>query len=387
MPATRPAVLAGPAGPTGAKVTAPFVTRAPASAATLAAGAPAAAAPVLGAPARRRGPLVIGHRGASGYRPEHTLASYELAARLGADVMEPDLVMTKDGVLVCRHEPEIGGTTDVADHPEFAARRKTVVLDGVSVTGWWTEDFTLAELKTLRAKERIPALRRENALDDGLYEVPTFGELLQLRERLSAELGRELAVYPETKHPTYHRSIGLPLEETLLSVLRRAGLNEPDSPVFVQSFEVSNLRQLRSMGLEVAVVQLLGASGAPFDTVARGSGPTYAELAGPAGLRGVARYADGIGPDKNQVIARNADNTLGTPTSLVDDAHATGLVVHPYTFRAENTFLPADYRLGTNLSDVGRGIAEQVTFLRSGIDGLFTDQPDIGVLARALATV
>ena len=348
---------------------------------------PVAAPPVSGAPARRRRPLVIGHRGASGYRPEHTLASYELAARLGADVMEPDLVMTKDGVLVCRHEPEIGGTTDVADRPEFAARRKTVVLDGVTVTGWWTEDFTLAELKTLRAKERIPALRQENTMYDGLFEVPTFTELLDLRKRLSAELGRTLGVYPETKHPTYHRAIGLPLEEALLSTLRKAGLNEADAPVFVQSFEVSNLQQLRRMGLRTTVVQLLSASGSPFDTVARGSGPTYADLSTPDGLRGVAKYADGIGPDKAQVIPRNADNTLGTPTSLVDDAHAAGLIVHPYTFRAENNFLPVDYRTGTNLADFGRGIAEQITFLRTGIDGLFTDQADVGVLARAFATI
>jgi glycerophosphoryl diester phosphodiesterase len=381
---TRRAALAGFAG---AVVSAPLAgALAPPASATVVvpAQAPTRAA---GSGGSRRRPLVVGHRGASGYRPEHTLASYELAARLGADVMEPDLVATKDGVLVCRHEPEIGGTTDVADRPEFADRRRTVVLDGVTVTGWWTQDLTLAELKTLRAKERIPQVRQENTMYDGLFEVPTFVELLELRRRLSRELDRELAVYPETKHPTYHRAIGLPLEETLLATLRRYGLNRADAPVLVQSFEVSNLESLRRMGLRTRVTQLLSASGAPYDTVARGSGPTYAELAAPAGLRGVARYADGIGPDKSQVIPRRADGTLGTPSALVDDAHAAGLFVHPYTFRAENTFLPADFRRGDVLPDYGRGVDEQVTFLRAGIDGLFADQPDVAVLARALATV
>jgi glycerophosphoryl diester phosphodiesterase len=329
------------------------------------------------------GSLVIGHRGASGYRPEHTLASYELAARMGADYLEPDLVPTKDGALVCRHEPEIGGTTDVAGRPEFAARRTTKVLDGVPVTGWFTEDFTLAELKTLRAVERLPQIRQHNTLYNGRYEVPTFEEMLELRFRLSRELGRELGVYPETKHPTYFVAAGLPLEERLLAVLQRAGLNYPNAPVFVQSFEVSNLQRLRQLGLRTAAVQLLSAAGAPYDTVARGSGPTYADLATPDGLRGIAEYAQGIGPDKLQVIPRNADGTLGTPTALVADAHQAGLVVHPYTFRAENNFLPVDYRVGTLLTDYGRAIDEQVTYLRAGVDGLFTDQADIGVVARA----
>lgn len=383
---TRRAALAGFAG---AVVSAPLAGGLATSASAVVVAPVPAQAPTraAGAGGSRRRPLVVGHRGASGYRPEHTLASYELAARMGADVMEPDLVATKDGVLVCRHEPEIGGTTDVADRPEFADRRRTVVLDGVTVTGWWTQDLTLAELKTLRAKERIPQVRQENTMYDGLFEVPTFVELLELRRRLSRELDRELAVYPETKHPTYHRAIGLPLEETLLATLRRYGLNRADAPVLVQSFEVSNLESLRRMGLRTRVTQLLSASGAPYDTVARGSGPTYAELASPAGLRGVARYADGIGPDKSQVIPRRADGTLGTPSVLVDDAHAAGLFVHPYTFRAENTFLPADFRRGDVLPDFGRGVDEQVTFLRAGIDGLFADQPDVAVLARALATV
>jgi glycerophosphoryl diester phosphodiesterase len=334
---------------------------------------------------RGRGPIVIGHRGAAGYRPEHTLASYELAARLGADFMEPDLVPTKDGVLVCRHEPEIGGTTDVADHPEFASRRKTVLLDGISVTGWFTDDFTYAELRTLRARERLPQVRQHNTTWDGRFLVPTFQELLDLRKRLSRELGRDLGVYPETKHPTYFQKLGLPLEQRLVDILRRNGLNRIDAPVYVQSFEVTNLKQLRRLGLEVSVIQLLSATGSPYDSVAAGGGPTYADLIAPAGLRGVAGYAQGIGPDKLMIIPRFTDGSLGSPTALVAQAHAAGLLLHPYTFRAENTFLPKDYRLGSPVlaTDHGRAIEEQAAYLRAGIDGLFTDQADVGVFARA----
>jgi glycerophosphoryl diester phosphodiesterase len=326
--------------------------------------------------------LVIGHRGASGYRPEHTLASYELAARMGADFIEPDLVITKDGVLVCRHEPEIGGTTDVASRPEFAARRATKLLDGVPVTGWWTEDFTLAELKTLRAVERLPAVRQENTMYDGRFQVPTLREVLDLRIRLSRELGREIGVYPETKHPTYFQRLGLDLEPRLIAALRRYGLNSRHAPVFVQSFETANLRRLRAQGLRSRVVQLLSAAGAPYDFVVTGDPRTYADLATPTGLAGVARYADGIGPEKGQVVPRTADGTLGAPTALVGNAHEAGLLVHPYTFRAENSFLPAELRRGASTTDFGRAIDEQVTFLRTGIDGLFTDQPDVGVVAR-----
>ena len=329
-------------------------------------------------------PLVLGHRGASGYRPEHTLASYELAARMGADYIEPDLVSTKDHVLVARHENEISGTTDVADHPEFADRRTTKTIDGLPVTGWFTEDFTLVELKTLRAKERLPQVRQENTIYDGRFEVPTFVEVLRLRERLSAELDREIGVYPETKHPTYFRSNGLALERPLIRELDRAGLNRRNAPVFVQSFEPGNLVLMNAvLGLRTRTVFLTSATGAPYDTVAAGHPIPYSTLVQPAGLRGLKQGGiDGLGPDKNQVIPRRADDTLGTPTSLVRDAHAAGLTVHPYTFRAENQFLPADYRIGTNPNDFGRAIDEQVTFLRTGIDGLFTDQPDIGVVAR-----
>jgi glycerophosphoryl diester phosphodiesterase len=330
-----------------------------------------------------RGTIVIGHRGASGYRPEHTLASYELAARLGADFIEPDLVVTSDGVLVCRHEPEISSTTDVGDRPEFAFRKATKMVDGVAVTGWFAEDFTLTELKTLRAVERLPQNRQRNTLFSGRYEIPTFQEVLDLRAQLSDELRRTLGVYPETKHPTYFQQALLPLEPRLLEILQRNRLNRPDAPVFVQSFEVTNLKQLREAGLRTNAVQLLSASGAPFDTTAAGSGPTYADLSTPDGLRGIARYAQGIGPEKLQVIPRKADGTLSSPTALVTDAHQAALVVHPYTFRAENVFLPVGYQTSTVPTDYGRAIDEQTTYLQAGIDGLFTDHPDIGVVARA----
>jgi glycerophosphoryl diester phosphodiesterase len=350
---------------------------------TLAAGAPlvVSAAPAVASPRPPARTLVVGHRGASGYRPEHTLAAYELAARLGADYIEPDLVITKDRVLVARHEPEIGGTTDVASRPEFAARRRTVVLDGVPVTGWFTHDFTLAELKTLRAVERIPQTRPHNTLYDGLFAVPTLQEVLDLRARLSRELGREIGVFPETKHPTYFRALGLDLETPLVRTLRRNGLDRPGAKVFVQSFESVNLRALRrDHRLRVPLIFLTAASGGPF-----GDPRSYADYLTPAGLRELSGYTDGLGPEKSQVIARDADGTLGEPTGLVGRAHAAGLQVIPYTFRAENQFLPADYRVGTDAAAYGRAIDEQVEFLRAGVDGFFTDQPDIGVLARELA--
>jgi glycerophosphoryl diester phosphodiesterase len=326
-------------------------------------------------------PLIIGHRGASGYRPEHTLASYELAARMGADYIEPDLVTTKDGVLVARHEPEIGGTTDVANHPEFTARRTTKSLDGVATTGWFTEDFTLAELKTLRATERIPQLRQENTVFNGRYQVPTFQEVIDLAKRLSNDLHREIGIYPETKHPTYFRKQGLPLEPKLVQTLNRNGLNRPNAKVFVQSFEVSNLKAL-NRELRVPLVQLTSATGAPFDFIDTGDPRSYADLVTAAGLREVASYADGVGPDKNQVIPRDAAGNLTTPTALVRDAHAAGLDVHPYTFRAENNFLPTNLRSSAVLADYGNLFGELDAFFAAGVDGVFTDNADIGVAAR-----
>jgi glycerophosphoryl diester phosphodiesterase len=326
---------------------------------------------------------IVGHRGASGYRPEHTLASYELAARMGADYIEPDLVITKDGVLVARHEPEIGGTTDVADHPEFMDRKTTKSLDGVAVTGWFTEDFTLAELKTLRAKERIPEVRQHNTIYDGRYQVPTLQEVVDLAKRLSRELRREVGIYPETKHPTYFREQGLPLEPRLVDVLNRNGLNRPNAKVFVQSFEVSNLIELRRK-LRVPLVQLTSATGAPFDFVDSGDPRTYADIVTPAGLRDVAKYAKGLGPEKGQVIPRDAAGFLTTPTTLVADAHRAGLKVHPYTFRAENQFLPADFRSSAVPYQYGDLFAEIAAFRATGIDGLFTDNPDVAVAQEQL---
>ncbi len=328
-----------------------------------------------------RRPLVIGHRGASGYRPEHTLASYALAARMGADYIEPDLVSTKDGVLVARHENEISGTTNVADHPEFADRKATKNIDGISLTGWFTEDFTLAELKTLRAKERIPQIRQHNTAFNGRYTIPTFQEILDLRERLSRQLGREIGVYPETKHPTYFRTIGLPLEEPLVRALRRNGLDRRRAPVYVQSFETGNLKLLDRV-LRVPLVQLLSSAGAPFDLVDSGSTTTYADLSTAAGLQDIAAYADGVGPSKDQIVPRTSTNASGTPTSFVNDAHAAGLVVHPYTFRAENTFLPLELRSSPNLADYGDLFSEIGQFFGLGVDGVFSDNPDIAVEVR-----
>jgi glycerophosphoryl diester phosphodiesterase len=335
-------------------------------------------------PARRPGaPLVIGHRGASGYRPEHTLASYELAARTGADFIEPDLVTTSDGVLVARHEPEIGGTTDVADRAEFAGRRTTKTIDGVEYTGWFTEDFTLAELRTLRAVERIPEARQENTVYDGRYGIPTLAEVLELRERLSRELRREIGVYPETKHPTYFAGIGLPLEPALVTALRDARLDRRTAPVFVQSFETTNLRALASE-LDVPLVALIAGSGAPADLVAAGDPRTFADLVTPEGLADLATFAAGIGPDKNLVVGRDATGALAGPTGLVEAAHAAGLLVHPYTFRNENQFLPADLRRGSSPTDWGDPFAEYAAFFAAGVDGLFSDHPDTAVAARAL---
>jgi glycerophosphoryl diester phosphodiesterase len=325
-------------------------------------------------------PIVIGHRGASGYRPEHTLASYELAIEMGADFVEPDLVSTKDGVLVARHENEIGGTTDVAAHPEFADRRTTKVIDGVPITGWFTEDFTLAELKTLRAKERLPALRPTNTAFDGLYEIPTFQEVIDLAKRYG------VGIYPETKHPSYFDSIGLSLEEPLVATLNANGYTSKDSPVFVQSFEVSNLKQLNHM-TNVPLVQLIDATGKPYDFVASGDPRTYADLATPAGLADIATYADGIGPNKSLIVPRNGSNQLLSPTQLVSNAHAVGLVVHPWTFRRENTFLPQDFRQGNPANpfyDAATGDfpAELRLFYGLGVDGVFSDNSDVAVAVR-----
>jgi glycerophosphoryl diester phosphodiesterase len=354
-----------------------------ASPALLASSTAATASPPDSAPPSAERPIVVGHRGASGYRPEHTLASYELAARMGADFIEPDLVSTKDHVLVTRHENEISGTTDVAGRPEFADRRTTKTVDGRAITGWFTEDFTLAELKSLRAAERLPGVRQENTLYNGRYEIPTFTEVLELRERLSRELRRTIGVYPETKHSTYFRSIGLDLETPLVAAVRRAHLDKERAPIFIQSFELTNLVEMREkQQVRARLVFLTSAKGAPYDLEAKGDPRTYADLLTAQGLKTISAWVDGVGPEKTQVIPRNSDGTLGEPTPLVNDAHAAGLDVHPYTFRNENQFMPPAFRNGTSPNDYGKAVNEQVRYLEAGIDGLFTDNPDTGVVAR-----
>jgi glycerophosphoryl diester phosphodiesterase len=328
------------------------------------------------------GPLVIGHRGASGYRPEHTLESYRLAIRLGADYIEPDLVSTRDGVLVARHENEISGTTDIATRAAFASRRTTKVIDGVSVTGWFTEDFTLRELRTLRAIERLPQVRPQNTAFDGRFAIPTLQEVIDLAAAESHRLHRTIGIYPETKHPSYFASIGLPLEEPLVRTLNRNGLTSKDDAVIIQSFETANLRKLNRM-TDVTLAQLLDATGRPYDFTVAGDLRTYADLATPAGLAGIARYADGVGANKDLLIGRDATGALLAPTSVVRDAHRAGLIVHAWTFRAENQFLPLDFRIGSDPNARGDITAEYEAFLQLGLDGVFADQPDTAVAARA----
>ncbi|MEU0244672.1 glycerophosphodiester phosphodiesterase family protein [Streptomyces sp. NPDC006235] len=326
--------------------------------------ATAATATPLAAAPRGSGPVVIGHRGAAGWRPEHTAASYTYAVQTGADWIEPDLVPTKDHVLVVRHENEISQTTDVARRPEFAGRRTTKTVDGRSVTGWFTEDFTLAELKTLRAVERLPQVRNRNTVFDGREEVMTFQEVVALARKLSRAHGRTIAVFPETKHPTYFRSLGLPLEPKLASAIRRNRLGRREC--VVQSFEPTSLQ--RMTGLGVPLWQALGTTGGPYDL------PTtaYRDMMTPGGLADIARYADWIGPDKSSLVG----------TSLLADAHAAGLRVGPYTFRAENQFLPAEFRRGSGSSDFGDAFAEYALYYRMGVDAVVTDFPDLAVMAR-----
>jgi glycerophosphoryl diester phosphodiesterase len=325
-------------------------------------------------------PIVIGHRGASGYRPEHTLASYKLAIEMGADYIEPDLVSTKDHKLVARHENDISGTTDVALHPEFAARKTTKVIDGNTITGWFTEDFTLAELKTLRAVERLPDVRPTNTAFNGLYEIPTLQEVIDLAR------ANDVGIYPETKHPTYFDSIGLSLEEPLVATLKANGWDKRSSPVYIQSFEVSNLQELGHM-TKNKLVQLIDATGKPYDFIVNHDPRTYADLATAAGLQEISKYADGVGPNKNLIVPRDAANNLLAPTSFVQDAHHAGLVVHPWTFRRENTFLPNDFRQGNPASpEYPRAVddlpGEIALFMRLGIDGLFSDNADTAVATR-----
>ncbi|MGO4279221.1 glycerophosphodiester phosphodiesterase [Cupriavidus sp. RAF20_2] len=349
-----------------------------AAASTAAVPAPAPAAP----PAPKA--LVIAHRGASALRPEHTLASYAKAIEDGADVIEPDLVMTRDGVLVARHENDITGTTNVAEVAEFADRKRIKVIDGERLTGWFTEDFTLAELKTLRARERIPKLRPLNAKLNDQFEIPTFDEILRLASQAAIKRGRPVGIYPELKHPSYFRGIGLPLEEKVAAALQ-ANAYARSAPVFVQSFEVGPLRTMkRLLGTSmpnVKIVQLIGSpSSRPADWRLAGDTRNYAEMLTPLGLREVATYANGIGPEKSNVVPRDAQGALAAPTALVTNAHAAGLTVHPYTFRPENSFLPKPFRVaGDDATRSPNGLVREIqAFLAAGVDGVFTDDPALG---------
>ena len=347
-----------------------------------------------------RRPLVIGHRGAHGYLPAHTLEGYALAIELGADYIEPDLVATKDGHLIASHEPNLVTTTDVASRPEFADRRRTAIVDGVADTGFFASDFTLAEIKRLR---RVQDFADRPQQFNGKFEVPTLEEIIELRKRKSEEKGRVIGIYPETKHPTYHKSIGLPLEKRLVNALARAGLNRRDAPVFIQSFEQSNLKELRKM-TPVRLVQLVDANDVnpdgsldftapfdrPFDWTASGDPRLLARTFGffvtDEGLREIRTYADGIGPWKRYIVSSvpipgstvpgEASRQALPPTDLIQRAHKAGLLIHTWTFRNEQRRLLADY--------AGNPVDEYLQFYRLGIDGVFSDFADTAVAARFL---
>jgi glycerophosphoryl diester phosphodiesterase len=327
-----------------------------------------------------RTPIVIGHRGASGLRPEHTLSSYRMAISQGVDYIEPDVVSTKDHLLVARHDNWLADTTDVENHPEFADRKKTKTIDGVTRTDWFSEDFNLAEIRTLRTEERIAALRPNNTVFNGIDVIPTVEEVLQLAR------ANKVGVYPETKHPTYFDGIGLSLEEPLVALLNKYGLDDRNDKVFIQSFETANLRALRSQ-TKVRLIQLIDGTGAPYDFVAGGDPRTYADLIKPSGLQFIASYADGIGPNTTRIVPVDAAGKLGAPTSLIRDAHHVKLDVHTWTIRGENQQLPADFRQG-NPSAPGyeRAIGNVPGWLaklyRLGVDGVFCDDPSTGVSAR-----
>lgn len=313
-------------------------------------------------------PIIIAHRGASGYRPEHTLAAYQLAIDMGADYIEPDLVSSQDGVLIARHENEISMTTDVENHPEFAHLRTTKIIDGEIKTGWFTEDFTLTQLKTLTAKERIGQIRPQNTIYDGLETIPTLEEIIALAENQTSQKGYQIGIYPETKHPSYFQSIGLPLEPALLESLTKTHL-----PIFIQSFEVGNLQNLNK-NTDFPLVQLINDLGQPNDFRVDGKSHTYQDMIKPDGLKKIAQYAQAIGVNKNLLIPRNSQGKLLPPTSLVEDAHQQNLLIHAWTFRNENCFLPLDYQ--------NHPQGEYEVFFNLGVDGVFSDFPDTAVYVR-----
>jgi glycerophosphoryl diester phosphodiesterase len=335
-------------------------------------------------------PLVIGHRGASGYLPEHTLEAYALAIRLGADYVEPDLVATKDGHLIARHEPNITNTTDVASRPEFMSRRTTKNVDGVNETGWFASDFTLKEIKTLRALQTFPERPQQF---NGRFKIPTLNEVVELVQRESKRRHRRIGIYPETKHPTFHKGLGLPLEGRLVRILDRYDLDKRKSPVFIQSFEQSNLMRLNRM-TDVRLVQLVDAFDVdangnliyqppfdrPYDWTVSGdpelTSRTFGFFATDEGLEEISTYADGIGPWKKYIVSTNAANDTLPPTDLIERAHDHGLLIHTWTFRSEQSRLANQY--------LGDPINEYLQFYGLGIDGVFSDFPDHAFTAREL---
>ncbi|MGF2948794.1 glycerophosphodiester phosphodiesterase family protein [Microbacterium alcoholitolerans] len=321
----------------------------------------------------RRSPLVIGHRGAPGYRPEHSRSSYELALAMGVDAVEPDVVATKDGVLVLRHENEISGTTDVADHPEFAARRTTKKIDGVSLTGWFTEDFTWPELSTLRTRERLPKIRRSSATFDDAQPILRLVDLLDLVREGSNEYGREIGIVLEIKHATYFERIGLDLVPLIERDLRAAGWAGGELPLIIEAFESTVLLRLKKAGIVASFIYLIEATGRPFDLVASlgRAAPSYAEAVTPRGLDRLVGAVDGISVNKKMLLA--SDSTL------VSDAHACGLRVFTWTCRPENSFLSARFRGAGGKAAFGDYESEWGVIARTGVDGVFVDHPDLGV--------
>jgi glycerophosphoryl diester phosphodiesterase len=317
-------------------------------------------------------PLIIAHRGASGERPEHTRAAYLLAVEQGADVIEPDLVLTRDGVFVDRHENEIGGTTDVGERPEFAARRTSRVIDGIETTGWFTEDFTLAELKTLRAKERLAGLRPGSAAFDGREPILTFDEVVEIAREASTRTGRTIAVAPELKHPAHFAAIGLPMEDAFIAELERLDLTGADAPIIIQCFEVGPLERL-ARRIEAPLAQLVNSTGGPADR----PGLTYADMVTPDGLQAMAAYADWVAPETTLVLPRDAEGRSTAPSRLTSDAHAAGLKVAVWTLRAENVFLPLEHRRGAAPAEHGDMAGYAAALAEAGVDAIFSDFPGL----------
>ncbi|TFC87923.1 glycerophosphodiester phosphodiesterase [Cryobacterium sinapicolor] len=329
-------------------------------------------------------PIVIGHRGASGYRPEHTRSAYELAVALGADAVEPDIVATRDGVLVVRHENEIGATTDVAAHPEFAGRRTSKVIDGIRLTGWFTEDFTWAELRTLRARERLPEVRKASATFDDRFPLLRLRDVFKLMDRLSGRARRPIGVVAELKHATYFESIGLPLDELFTAEVNDAGWNAGDGRLTIESFERSLLDKVYARGIYGKRIFLLEARGKPYDEVALlgPKAPHYADYLSDTGLYGLSGKVDGISVPKSLILATDADGHVSGASDLVDAAHAADLEIYCWTLRPENRYLAKTFRRGRLRADFGDWQAEFRTILGTGIDGVFADHPDLAVLVR-----